>query len=210
MKFDFTSIIDRHGKDAIAVEMPGKGGWAPPGPVEGFDVIPMWVADMNFATAPSIPQAIIDRVEHPAYGYFAPRQEYLDGIVNWHKNRNGVECMEHKHIGYANSVLGGVVTALNVLCSKGDNVLVHSPTYVGFTGALGNNGYKIIHSELKKDEQGIYRMDFEDMEQKIVKNKIHCAIMCSPHNPTGRVWERWELEKAMELYKKHDVYVISD
>ena len=210
MKFDFTSIIDRHGKDAIAVEMPGKGGWAPPGPIEGFDVIPMWVADMNFATAPSIPQAIIDRVEHPAYGYFAPRQEYLDGIVNWHKNRNGVECMEHKHIGYANSVLGGVVTALNVLCSKGDNVLVHSPTYVGFTGALGNNGYKIIHSELKKDEQGIYRMDFEDMEQKIVKNKIHCAIMCSPHNPTGRVWERWELEKAMELYKKHDVYVISD
>ncbi len=211
MKFDFTSIIDRHGKDAIAVEMPGKGGgFAPPGPKEGFDVIPMWVADMNFATAPSIPQSIIERTQHHAYGYFVPRQEYLDGIVNWHKNRNGVECMEHKHIGYANSVLGGVVTALNVLCSKGDNVLVHSPTYVGFTGALGNNGYKIIHSELKKDEQGIYRMDFEDMEQKIIQKKIHCAIMCSPHNPTGRVWERWELEKAMELYKKHDVFVISD
>ena len=103
-----------------------------------------------------------------------------------------------------------MATALSVLCSKGDNVLVHSPTYVGFTGTLNNNGYHIIHSALKQDENGIWRMDFEDMEEKIIKNKIHAAIFCSPHNPTGRVWERWEIEKAMELYKKHDVWVISD
>ena len=89
-------------------------------------------------------------------------------------------------------------------------VLVHAPTYIGFTGTLNNNGYHIIHSPLKKDEEGIWRMDFEDMEEKIVKNKIHAAIFCSPHNPTGRVWERWEIEKAMEIYKKYDVTVISD
>ena len=169
MKFDFTTIMNRKGHDAIAVDMVGAPGSPYPAPREGFDVIPMWVADMNFATAPSIPKAIIERVEHPAYGYFAPRQEYLNGIVNWHKNRNGVECMEHKHIGYANGVLGGVISALNVLCSHGDKVLVHAPTYIGFTMTLKNNGYDIIHSELVKDENGVYRMDFEDMEKQIVE-----------------------------------------
>ena len=209
MKYDFTSILDRHGKDAIAVEMIGAPGSPYPAPREGFDAIPMWVADMNFPVVPTIQEAMIERAKHPTFGYFMPRQEYTDAIIKWQKDQNNAD-VKPENIGYENGVLGGVASALNVLCSKGDNVLVHSPTYVGFTGALGNNGYKIIHSELKKDEQGIYRMDFEDMEQKIIQKKIHCAIMCSPHNPTGRVWERWELEKAMELYKKHDVYVISD
>ena len=99
---------------------------------------------------------------------------------------------------------------MNVICSKGDNVLLHSPTYIGFTGSLENNGYNIIHSPLFLDENNIYRMDYEDMEKKIVENNIHAAIFCSPHNPTGRVWEKEEVEKAMEIYKKHDVYVISD
>ena len=204
MKYDFTSIMNRHNLDSIAVDNP------PGMPKEGFDVIPMWVADMNFPTAPTIPATIIERTNHHAYGYFMPRQEYLDGIVDWHKTRNGVEGMTHEDIGYANSVLGGVVSAMNILCSKGDKVLVHSPTYVGFTGALGNNGYNLVHSPLVIDEDGIWRMDFEDMERKIVENNIHTAIFCSPHNPCGRVWERWELEKAMELFEKHDVFVISD
>ena len=204
MKYDFTSIMNRHNLDSIAVDNP------PAMPKEGFDVIPMWDADMNFPTAPTIPATIIERTNHHAYGYFMPRQEYLDGIVDWHKTRNGVEGMTHEDIGYANSVLGGVVSAMNILCSKGDNVLVHSPTYVGFTGALGNNGYNLVHSPLVIDEEGIWRMDFEDMERKIVENNIHTAIFCSPHNPCGRVWERWDLEKAMELFEKYEVFVISD
>ena len=210
MKYDFTSIMDRHGKDSIAVEAPGMPGSSIGGPREGFDVIPMWVADMNFPTAPSIPEAIIRRTQHTAYGYFMPRKEYFDSIIRWHEERNGVEGLESKHIGYANGVLGGVISALNVLCSRGDNVLVHSPTYVGFTHSLKNNGYNIVHSPLYQDEQGIWRMDFADMEKKILDNKIHTAIFCSPHNPCGRVWERWEVEQAMELYRKHDVFVISD
>ena len=210
MKYDFTSIMDRHGKDAIAVEAPGMPGSSIGGPREGFDVIPMWVADMNFPTAPSIPEAIIRRTQHTAYGYFMPRKEYFDSIIRWHEERNGVEGLEAKHIGYANGVLGGVISALNVLCSRGDNVLVHSPTYVGFTHSLKNNGYNIVHSPLYQDEQGIWRMDFADIEKKILENKIHTAIFCSPHNPCGRVWERWEVEQAMELYRKHDVFVISD
>ena len=210
MKYDFTSIMDRHGMDAIAVDAPGAPGFSIRAPREGFDVIPMWVADMNFPTAPTIPEAIIRRTQHPAYGYFMPRQEYYDSILRWHAERNGVEGLEPKHIGYANGVLGGVLSALNVLCSRGDNVLVHSPTYIGFTHSLENNGYHIVHSPLSLDEQGIWRMDFADMEKKIMDNKIHATIFCSPHNPCGRVWERWEIEQAMELFRKHDVFVISD
>ena len=211
MKYDFTSIIDRHGKDAIAVDGLGtRPGFAPELPKEGFDIIPMWVADMNFPTVPTIPQAIIKRAEHPAYGYFDPTDEYFDSIIRWHENRNGVTGLKSEHIGYENGVLGGVISALNVFCSKGDNVLVHKPTYIGFTMSLTNNGYNIVHSSLVKDKDGVWRMDYEDMERKIVENKIHAAIMCNPHNPCGRVWEQWELEKAMELYRKYDVYVVSD
>ena len=210
MKYDFTSLMDRHGMDAIAVDAVGAPGFSITAPKEGFDVIPMWIADMNFPTVPTIAEAIVARTQHTAYGYFMPRKEYFDSIIRWHAERNGVEGLESKHIGYTNGVLGGVITALNVLCSRGDNVLVHSPTYVGFTHSLKNNGYNIVHSPLFRDEQGIWRMDLADMEKKILDNKIHTAIFCSPHNPCGRVWERWEIEQAMELYRKHDVFVISD
>ena len=206
MRYDFTTVMDRHGRDAIAVDGAPCAGLVR----EGFDTIPMWIADMNFATVPSIPRAIISRAEHPAYGYFAPRQEYYDAIIRWQKARNGVEGLEPRHIGYANGVLGGVVSAANVLCSRGDKILVHSPTYVGFTHALGNNGYELVHSPLTQDDSGIWRMDYDDMERKLREERIHTAILCSPHNPCGRVWERWELEKAMDLFRKYDVYVISD
>jgi cystathionine beta-lyase len=204
-------MMDRHDMDAIAVDGVGKNpGFAPDAPQDGFDVIPMWVADMNFPTVPTIPEAIIARTKHPAYGYFSPRQEYFDAIIRWQERRNGVQGLAEEHIGYENGVLGGVISALNVFCSKGDSVLVHSPTYIGFTMSLENNGYHIVHSELKKDEQGVWRMDFADMERKLAQKKIHAAIMCNPHNPCGRVWEKWELEQAMALYQKYDVYVISD
>ena len=207
MKYDFTSILDRTGKDAIAVEhIPIPGAQVK----EGFDRIPMWVADMNFPTVPTVVEAMMERVQHPAYGYFDPSEEYYASIIRWQEKRNGVTGLKPEHIGYENGVLGGVISALNVMCSKGDNVLLHSPTYIGFTMSLENNGYHIVHSPLVKDENGVWRMDFEDMEKKIVKNHIHAAVFCSPHNPCGRVWERWEIEKAMELYKKYDVFVISD
>lgn len=215
MKYDFETIIERLGKDALAVDGPQTDRQAEKGyfgvPLkEGFDAIPMWVADMNFATAPSITEAVAERLTHPVFGYFIPREEYFDAIIQWQTKRNQVEGLCAECIGYENGVLGGVVSAAGVLCSQGDKILVHSPTYVGFTNALGNAGYQLVHSPLYLDEENIWRMDYEDMEKKIIEQKIHTAILCSPHNPTGRAWERWELEKAMELFKKYDVYVISD
>ena len=156
MKYDFTTIIDRKGKDAIAVDGLGsRPGFGPEAPKEGFDAIPMWVADMNFATVPTIPEMIAERLAHPLYGYFGIRQEYFDAIIRWQAEQNGVTGLEEKHIGYENGVLGGVASALSVMCSRGDKVLLHSPTYIGFTRTLENNGYRIVHSPLVKDENGI-------------------------------------------------------
>ena len=210
MKYDFTSILDRRGRDAIAVDTVGMPGSSYPAPREGFDVIPMWVADMNFPVVPTVQEHMIRRAQHPTFGYFMPTEEYFGAIIKWQETHNGVAGLTRDNIGYENGVLGGVVTALNVFCSRGDKVLVHAPTYVGFTGSLLNNGYEIVHSPLVQNADGIWRMDFADMEKKLAEQKIHCAIFCSPHNPTGRVWEKWEVEKAMELYRKYDVMVISD
>ena len=211
MKYDFSSLIDRHGMDSIAVDSWGEiPGMAPNAPDEGFDRIPMWVADMNFATVPTVQEHIIQRAQHPMFGYFNPRPEYFDRIIEWQGRRNGVECLRPEHIGYENGVLGGVVSTLRAYVQPGDAVLVHSPTYIGFTKAIEAAGYRIVHSPLKLDDQGVWRMDFEDMERKLAQNHIHAAVFCSPHNPCGRVWERDEIEHAMDIYRQHDCVVISD
>ena len=211
MKYDFTTIMDRHGMDAIAVDgLSEDGQGSPAKPKEGFDLIPMWVADMNFATVPTVQEAIAERVKHPAFGYFDPREEYFQEIIDWQTKRNGVEGLTAEAIGYENGVLGGVLSTLQAFASLGDAVLLHSPTYIGFTGCIGNYGYKMVHSPLKKDAEGIWRMDYEDMDVKIKEHHIHVAVFCNPHNPCGRVWERWEIEKAMEVYKANDCVVISD
>lgn len=208
MKFDFTTIYDRRGKDAMAVDAVEKIPTFQPN--ECFDAIPMWVADMNFATAPSVNAEIAKRIEHPLYGYYMTPDEYYDAIIRWHETRNGVTGLEKEHIGYENGVLGGLMSALNAVCARGDKVLVHAPTYIGFTGSIENAGYHIVTSDLKQDRYGIWRMDFFDMEMKIKKNDIRAVVFCSPHNPTGRVWEREELEQFMDMAQRLNVAVISD
>src|SRR5690554_5042164 len=129
MKYDFTSIIDRRGRDSIAVDL--VEGFGPEAPKEGFDVIPMWVADMNFPTVPTIQEAIIERAKHPMFGYFQLKKEYYDSIIKWHEVRNNVTGLEAEHIGYENGVLGCVVSTINAFSAPGDCILVHSPTYIG-------------------------------------------------------------------------------
>ena len=213
MTYDFETIMDRRGKDALAVDAIGAGvDWAvvPTKPKNGFSAIPMWVADMNFATVPTIPQAIIKRAEHPAFGYYLPTDEYYDSIIRWHKERNGVTGLARENIGYENGVIGCVSTAIQAFTAPGEKILLHSPTYIGFTLVLKSTGRVAELSPLKKDENGVWRMDFEDMDRRIKKNNIHLVILCSPHNPCGRVWERKELERAMEIFRTNQCIVVSD
>lgn len=212
MKYDFTSIIDRRGKDALAVESIGKQVWGnePAAPKEGFDPIPMWVADMNFPTCPAVPAAIIERAKHPLYGYFRPSDVYYDAILRWQTERNGFCDLEREYIGYENGVHGCVTSAVQTLSSPGDKILLHSPTYVGFAADVEGLGRTSVYSPLKKDANGVWRMDYADMDAKLKANNIHLAIFCSPHNPCGRVWERWELEKSMEVFEANQCLVISD
>lgn len=208
MSFDFTTLYDRRGRDALAIDIADKvPAFAPK---EGFDIIPMWVADMNFATAPSVQAAIMKRLEHPLYGYFMTPDAYFDAIIHWQETRNDVKGLQKEHIGYENGVLGGLISALNAVCARGDRVLVHSPTYIGFTGAIENAGYYIVTSDLRQDQQGVWRMDLSDMEEKVKANDIRALVFCSPHNPTGRVWEREELEAMMEMARRLRLTVISD
>ena len=213
MTYDFTTIMDRSGKDALAVDAIGAYvSWAvvPTKPKDGFSAIPMWVADMNFPTVPTIPREIIKRAEHPAYGYYIPTKEYYDSIIGWHEKRNGVTGLNADNIGYENGVLGCVSTAIQAFTTPGEKIMLHSPTYIGFTHVLENTGRVAELSPLKKDENGVWRMDYEDMDRRIQNNHIHLAILCSPHNPCGRVWEQDELKKAMEIFRKNQCIVISD
>ena len=207
MTYDFHTVLDRRGQNIIAADVvPFRDAEV----AEGVEPIPMWIADMSFPTAPCILQAIEKRLQFPNFGYFSTPQAYYQAICDWHRERKGVTDLLPEHIGYENGVLGGVSTAIRMLTTPGDKILLHAPTYVGFTHVLENTGRTAVHTDLVRDENGIWRMDYEDMDRKLKEHRIHLAIFCSPHNPTGRVWERWEIEKAMEVYARNDCIVISD
>jgi cystathionine beta-lyase len=207
MTYDFTTVLDRGGQNIIAVDyIPLPGVTVD----EGFSPIPMWIADMSFPTAPCILEALERRLRFPNFGYFSAPDAYYQAILDWHRERKGVTDLEKEHIGYENGVLGGVSSAIRMLTTPGDKILLHAPVYVGFTHVLENTGRAAVHTDLLRDEDGIWRMDYADMDRKLKEHKIHLAVFCSPHNPTGRVWERWEIEKAMEVYAANDCIVLSD
>ncbi len=212
MKYDFTTILDRKGHDAIAYDNVGKQKWGfePLAPKEGVEFIPMWVADMCFATAPAVLDKMQERLKYPTFGYFAPSKEYYDSIIHWQKVQHGTCDLSQEHIGYENGIHGLINSVIEIASKKGDSILLHSPYYVAFRSDIVNKERKCVYSSLYQDQEGIWRMDYEDMDRKIKEHNIHLAIFCSPHNPTGRVWSREEVTKAMEVYERNDCLVISD
>lgn len=152
MKYDFTTIIDRAGKDATAFDGIGKTVWGfePDKAKPGFDEIPMWVADMNFATCPAVVQAMEQRLKHPLFGYFLPSDAYYQRIIDWQTTRHDWPELTRDMIGYENGVHGGITSTIQVLTEPGDAVLVHSPTYPGFIGDLSNTGRHVVFSPLRK------------------------------------------------------------
>jgi cystathionine beta-lyase len=207
MDFDFTTILDRRGKDALAVDV------VPYRDVkveDGLRPIPMWVADMSFPTAPPVVEAIEKRLSHPNFGYFLLPDAYYDAIIRWQRTRHGVEGLSKSQIGYENGVLGGVSAAIRALTNDGDPILVHSPTYIGFLHVLHDLNRRVVTSPLARDEAGVWRMDYADMERKIRENGVKLVIFCSPHNPCGRVWTKEEIECAMDVYRDCGCTVVSD
>lgn len=205
MKYDFITVLDRTGADSIAANIDPWG--VSPAPAQR---IPMWIADMSFPTAPPILEAMHKRLAFPNFGYFSMPDEYFDCILRWQETRNGLTGLKRADIGYENGVLGGVSSAVQALTVPGEAVLLHAPAYIGFTHVLDNLGRKAELSPLRRDENGVWRMDYEDMDRRLKEHSIRLAILCSPHNPTGRVWERWEVERFTELCAKYDVFIVSD
>ena len=210
MAFDFETMLERVGHNALAVEALGELSFAPGAPKAGYDAIPMWVADMSFPTAPAVVQAIIERAKHPSFGYYQPPAEYYDAIIGWQRDRHGIQGLAREHIGYQNGVLGGLASALAAFTEPGDSVLVHAPTYIGFIHTIADAGRRLARSPLVRDADGTWRMDYADMAEKIERHGIKLAVLCSPHNPCGRVWEREELERAAEVFEAHGVVVVAD
>lgn len=197
----FDTLIDRRGTDCSKWD-------DSPCKIQADDMLQMWTADMDFACPAPVINAMKARLEHPVFGYYAMPKRYKESIVNWQKRRFGSDLQEENIIPVA-SVLGGVAMAIQAFTEKGDTVLISTPGYHAFFNAVQNNGRRLTTDPLLQEEDR-FSMDFASLEKKIVDENVKLFILCSPHNPTGRIWSDEELSALVELCYKHSVYIISD
>ena len=172
------------------------------------EVLPMWVADMDFRTAPAITEALRQRVEHGIFGYTRVPDAYYEAVVNWFARRHGWQ-MQQEWILYTISVVPALSATIKALTEPGDKVLMQTPVYNCFFSAIRNNGCEIADNRLIY-ENNTYRIDFEDLERKASDDKVKLMLLCNPHNPAGRVWTREELTRIGEICLRHGVTVVSD
>jgi cysteine-S-conjugate beta-lyase len=198
--FDFDEQINRLNTDSVK--------WNGIKMIYGTeDILPMWVADMDFASPYQIKEALMKRVEHGIFGYGVPSSEINTVVKHWVKRRYKWDIKEEWLIP-SSGVVTSIAFAIQALTEKGDKVLIQSPVYYPFYSMIENNGRKIVKNPLvlKNDK---YEIDFNDFEDKL-KSGVKLFILCSPHNPVGRVWTRKELEKMGELCERYGVYIVSD
>lgn len=168
----------------------------------------MWVADMDFATPDFIQEAVKKRALHPVYGYSIKPKSYFDSIITWMGKRHKWE-VKRKHIAYSPGVVPGLVLALMAFTQAGDKIVVQSPVYFPFfNSVLDNDRQLLVNKLLEKDNY--YTIDFADLEKKLKDPKTTVLLISNPHNPVGRVWKQWELEKMLNLCKKYNVLLFSD
>ena len=197
--YNFDKLVDRKGTDCIKWDMMDK--------VYGHEVIPLWIADMDFEILPELQEAMIKRASHPSFGYTAAAPAYRENIIKWNKERNGLE-IEKEEILPVPGVVTAIAFALNTLTKEGDKVLINTPVYNPFASTIKGLNRELVTSSLKCE--GTKRvMDFEDMEAKM-KDGVKMMILCNPHNPIGRVWTKEELNQLVELCAKYNVYLFSD
>lgn len=201
MDYSFENTCDRRGTGCIKWDSCPDSTCA--------DVLPMWIADMEFSVPDFVLSGIKKRLEHPVFGYFEPDSRFYRAIENWHRSRYGSDAVHPEHIYYQHSVLGSIATALQLLTDVGDEILVQAPGYAKFREIIIQHGRKVVMNPLCYDGER-YRMDFENMEAALKEGQIKVAIFCSPNNPTGRVWEREELLQYIEVCKKYQVTILAD
>lgn len=197
MKYDFDEIIDRCGTNCVKWDG-----------AENPDVLPMWVADMDFRTAPAIIEALSRRVDHGVFGYTRVPQSYYESITGWFARRHGWN-IDNDWIIYTSGVVPALSAIIKALTVPGDKVLIQTPVYNCFFSSIRNNGCEIVESPLVYADN-TYSIDFENLERKVSDPKVKAMILCNPHNPAGRVWSRDELIRIGEICIRHDVVVIAD
>ncbi len=175
---------------------------------EKTPVIPMWIADMDFKSAPAITKALKNVAEHGIYGYGEKDDEYDNLVIDWYNRRMGWK-IEKEELLTMPGVMFGVTMSIRALTKENDAILICQPVYYPFQNVIVNNNRKLVVNELVFNN-GRYEIDFKDFEEKIIKENVKAFLFCSPHNPVARVWEKEELEKIAEICLKHNVYIISD
>ena len=173
------------------------------------DVLPLWVADMDFKISSYIQEALQKQAEHGIYGYSEAGQEYFEALKAWMQKHHGWE-VDERWLIKTPGVVFALAMAVKAFTKEGDGVIIQQPVYYPFSEVIKDNGRRIINNRLIQDESGKYQMDFGDLEEKIVQEKAKLLFLCNPHNPVGRVWSREELEKLGDICQKHQVIVVSD
>ena len=196
-KYDFDKLTERRGTNSYKWDSPVDA-----------DVLPMWVADMDFEVAPAITKALQERVTQGIFGYTMVPDSYYEAIVGWFKRRHDW-TIERDWILYTTGVVPAVSCALKALTLPGEKVLLQTPAYNCFFSSIANSGCQLAENELVY-EGGTYHVDFDDFERKCADEKTTVFLLCNPHNPAGRVWKREELERMNDICLKHGVKVVAD
>jgi len=200
MTYNFDEIIDRDPTNAVK--------WTLRKSLHGDeDIIPLWVADMDFASPPAVTEALKARAAHPLYGYTGATDSYYESIIEWMNKRHEWK-IKREWICFTPGVVTAIDVAIQAYTNPGDKIIVQPPVYYPFASTVRNNGRQLVENCLKL-ENSRYVMDYEDLEKKI-DARTKMIILCSPHNPIGRVWKRSELEKLVDVCSRKDILIVSD
>ncbi len=197
MTYDFDKIIQRRGTNCVKWDE-----------VSDNDTIPMWVADMDFETAPCIMQALQERLQHGCFGYTFVPESYYDATIKWFQHRHGWTIDRSSFI-YTSGVVPAISAIIKAMTNEGNKVLVQTPVYNCFFSSIRNNGCVLAENPLRMENHR-YLIDWDDFEKNCADPAVKVFLLCNPHNPAGRVWTREELEKMGSICLKHGVFVISD
>lgn len=197
MRYNFDEIVQRRGTNSYKWDS-----------ADDADVLPMWVADMDFRTAPAIIEALQQRVAHGIFGYTRVPDAYYKAVINWFGRRHNWKIQKDWMI-YTSGVVPAISAVIKALTQPGDKVLVQTPVYNCFFSSIRNNGCEIVSNPLVYKEN-TYVIDYEDLERKVADEKVKILLLCNPHNPAGRVWSKEELTRIGEICIRHGVWVVSD